>query len=69
MKTKPIRIFINILFILSCLIFLGTIIITMLVKDSISPYDLGEFISTFATIRLICLVFIFIKCHINYFIK
>ncbi len=70
MKSKLFRNVIDILFILSCLIFLGTIIFTILVKGSISPYDLGEFISTIGTIDLICIVFIFIKCQsINYFKK
>ncbi len=70
MKLKLFRNLINILCILSCLIFLGTIIFSFSVKGSKLPYDLGELISTIGTIDLICLVFIFIKCQsVNYFKK
>ena len=52
---------INVLFVISWLTIIGTIITSFLLKDSLSIYDLGSYISTIAKIQLICLIFIFIK--------
>lgn len=63
------KITINILFIISWLTIIGTIITTFLIKDSLSTYNLGNYITTIGTIDMICFIIIFIKAKSSSYIK
>jgi len=52
---------INLLFAISCFTIIGTIIVTFLLRDSISIYNLGTASTTLGIIDFICLIIIFIK--------
>ena len=54
---------------MSWLTCLGTIISSFLVKDTLSPYELGVYMQTIGIINLICLFFIFIKGNSDKFLK
>ncbi|BCN30375.1 hypothetical protein bsdtb5_16700 [Anaeromicropila herbilytica] len=56
---------INILFIISWLTVLGIIIVTFLIKDSLTAYNMGDYMSITGTINLICFIIIFIKAKTN----
>lgn len=68
MKKNHLKIIVNILFVASCLAFLGTLVSTFIVKDILKPYEMGSYITTICTIDIICIIFISIKVKtINYF--
>jgi len=66
---------INVLFVISWLTIIGTIIASFLLKDSLSIYDLesicelGFYMTIIGKIQLICLIFIFIKSVTSEYFK
>lgn len=60
-KKNILKITINVLFIISWLTILGTIITTFLLKDFVSAYNLGSYMITIGTIDMICFIIIFVK--------
>lgn len=64
-KKKFLKKFLNIIFILSCLTIVGTIVVFYLLKDSITIYNLGSYLSTLGSIDFICLIIIFMKIKIK----
>lgn len=63
------KITINVLFVISWFTIIGTIIATFLLKDSVSIYDLGSYMTTIGMIDMICLIFIFIRAKTSKYFR
>jgi hypothetical protein len=69
MQKKHLKIIINVLLIMSCTAYIGTLITGFLIEDTMSPYEMGIYMQTIGTIKLVCFLFILIKVSINKYLK
>lgn len=69
MQKKHLKIIINVLFIMSCIAYLGTLITGFLIEDTMSPYEMGIYMQTIGTIKLIFFLLLLIKINIKKYLK